>query len=165
MPTQLSISFLDTFISHFSNQYSLYFFLIPSLNGLLIETSRGWRYRISPYGIIITFVSLSSKLFLISGILCTDSSSNTSIFFFLSLKWAYFLHTKLIHFFITSLLFQAFFCQNANNCLLSTRGCFSSSFAILPFGFPLNTTTGGNFVPSATIHNITVTRTFIYRDF
>ena len=72
-------------------------------------------------------------------ILCTDASSNASIFFFLSLKWAYFLHTTLIHFFITSLLFQAFFYQNINNCLFSTRGCFSSSFAILPFGFPLNT--------------------------
>ena len=55
---KFSISFLYSFIS-LSNQYALYFFLIPSLNWLLIEASRGWRHWVNPPEIIITFVSIS----------------------------------------------------------------------------------------------------------
>ena len=80
------------------------------------------------------------------------------------LKLSIFFYTTLIHFFITSLLFQAFLCQNANNYLLSTRGYFSCSFEILPFSF-LNTKKDDNFVQSATIYIITVTRYFLSREF
>ena len=137
-------------MSHFINFLCIYF--IPSINDLFIKTSINVIYQINSPEIIITRVSLSSIFNLISRILYIDASSKTRIFFPIQ-YW----------FTIEPSLIQAFFCQNAKNWLLLIRGYFSSSFLILPLGFPLNTKTSDSFLPSLTIHNISVTRTFSWK--